>query len=109
MKGVMEHKEKNLLFFQGRKCCGINRGRGVEETLILLRNQRYATWLDLWEGEMKHRGQKGLEGHLGGSVVEHLPLAQIVILGSWDRVLQAGACFSLCLCLCLSLSLCVFS
>ena len=25
-------------------------------------------------------------GCLGGSVVEHLPLAQIVILGSWDRV-----------------------
>ena len=26
-------------------------------------------------------------GRLGGSVVEHLPLAQGVILGSWDRVL----------------------
>ena len=26
------------------------------------------------------------ERHLGGSVVEHLPLAQGVILGSWDRV-----------------------
>ena len=25
-------------------------------------------------------------GHLGGSVVEHLPLAQGVILESWDRV-----------------------
>ena len=25
-----------------------------------------------------------LQGHLGGSVVEHLPLAQVVILGSWD-------------------------
>ena len=25
-------------------------------------------------------------GHLGGSVVEHLPLAQVVILGSWDQV-----------------------
>ena len=25
-------------------------------------------------------------GHLGGSVVECLPLAQGVILGSWDRV-----------------------
>ena len=23
-------------------------------------------------------------GHLGGSVVEHLSLAQVVILGSWD-------------------------
>ena len=25
-------------------------------------------------------------GRLGGSVVEHLPSAQIVIAGSWDRV-----------------------
>ena len=25
-------------------------------------------------------------GHLGGSVVEHLPLAQVMILGSWDQV-----------------------
>ena len=25
-------------------------------------------------------------GHLGGSVVEHLPLAQGMIPGSWDRV-----------------------
>ena len=25
-------------------------------------------------------------GVLSGSVVEHLPLAQVVILGSWDRV-----------------------
>ena len=24
--------------------------------------------------------------HLGGSVVEHLPLAQVMIPGSWDRV-----------------------
>ena len=28
------------------------------------------------------------QGHLGGSVVEHLPLAQVMILGSWDRVLH---------------------
>ena len=27
-------------------------------------------------------------GHLGGSVVEHLSLAQVVIPGSWDRVLH---------------------
>ena len=30
----------------------------------------------------KHR----ISGHLGGSVVERLPLAQVVILGSWDLV-----------------------
>ena len=38
-------------------------------------------------------------GHLGGSVVEHLPLAQGIILGSWDQVTRIkilqGACFSL--------------
>ena len=25
-------------------------------------------------------------GHLGGSVVEHQPLAQVMILGSWGQV-----------------------
>ena len=47
-------------------------------------------------------------GCLGGSVVDDLPLAQGVILGS--RVeshseLPVGTCFSLCLCLCFSLYL----
>ena len=35
--------------------------------------------------------------HLGGSMVERLPSAQVMILGSWDwaRIrLPAGACFS---------------
>ena len=31
-------------------------------------------------------------GHLSGSVVEHLPSAQVVILGSWDRVLHWAPC-----------------
>ena len=31
-------------------------------------------------------------GHLGGSVVEHLPLAQVVILGSWDQVPHPASC-----------------
>ena len=31
------------------------------------------------------------EGHLGGSAVEHLPSTQIVILGSWDRVLHQAS------------------
>ena len=30
--------------------------------------------------------KKNNEGHLGGSVVERLPLAQVVIPGSWDQV-----------------------
>ena len=32
--------------------------------------------------------KKPNSGHLCGSVVEHLPTAQVVILGSWDRVLH---------------------
>ena len=30
------------------------------------------------------------QGHLGGSVVEHLPLAQVQIMGSWDGVPHGG-------------------
>ena len=30
--------------------------------------------------------------HLGGSVVEHLPLHQVMIPGSWDRVLHRAPC-----------------
>ena len=29
-------------------------------------------------------------GRLGGSVVEHLPLANVMILGSWDQVPHQG-------------------
>ena len=31
-------------------------------------------------------------GHLGGSMVKCLPLAQAVILGSWDRVPHQASC-----------------
>ena len=34
----------------------------------------------------------GREGHLGGSVVEHLPSAQVVTPESWDRVSHQGPC-----------------
>ena len=48
-------------------------------------------------GKMGEEGQKVLtsnykiikswvRGHLGGSVVEHLPSAQVVVPGLWDRV-----------------------
>ena len=30
--------------------------------------------------------------HLGGSVAEHLPLAQVMIPGSWDEVLHRTPC-----------------
>ena len=40
-----------------------------------------------WGQDRSEYGQ----GHLGGSVVEHLPLAQVVILRSWDQVLHVGS------------------
>ena len=46
-------------------------------------------------------------GHLGGSVVEHLPLAQGMILGSWDQVPQRAPMRNLVLPLPMSLPLCV--
>ena len=45
-----------------------------------------------WGAYRIHKGKNGLKsknmGLLGGSVVERLPLAQVVILGSQDRVLN---------------------
>ena len=39
-------------------------------------------------GQIRGSEIRGIEreavGHLGGSMVEHLPLAQVMILGSWD-------------------------
>ena len=51
-------------------------------------------------------------GHLGGSMVERPPLAQGVILESWDRVLHQASCVepafpSACVSASLSLSLCL--
>ena len=33
-----------------------------------------------------------IQGHPGGSVVERLPLAQVLILGSWDGVPHGAPC-----------------
>ena len=38
------------------------------------------------DNEFAVKKKKKKRGHLGGSVVEHLPLAQVMILGSWDQV-----------------------
>ena len=35
---------------------------------------------------MKRMSELSGQGHLGGTVFEHLPLAQIVTPESWDRV-----------------------
>ena len=33
-----------------------------------------------------------IQGNLGVSVVEHLPLAQVMIPGSWDQALSQAPC-----------------
>ena len=43
-----------------------------------------------WHEEWIRKG--GFWGRLGGSVVERLPLAQIMIPGSWDQVLHQAFC-----------------
>lgn len=50
------------------------------------------------------------KGHLGGSVVEHLPLAQVMILGSWDQITHGAPCRDLAspsACVSASLSVCL--
>ena len=37
---------------------------------------------------LKEASERKLPGRLGGSVVEYLPLAQVMILGSWNQVLH---------------------
>ena len=65
--------------------------------------------LPLWE--LKHNQL----GHLGGSVVEHLPSAPGVIPGSWNRVPHQALCMepaspsacvsaSVCMCVCVCVS-----
>ena len=50
--------------------------------------------------------EAGRGGHLGGLVVEHLSLAQGMILGASPTSCSLReACFSLCICLSLSVSL----
>ena len=47
-------------------------------------------------------------GHLGGSVIEHLPSAQVVILGSGNQVPHQAPCREPASpCLCLYFALCV--
>ena len=47
-------------------------------------NSTPETNIALYVNQMKFKLKNKKEGHLGGSVVEDLPLVQVVILGSWD-------------------------
>ena len=50
-------------------------------------------FLKVWFPEnMRELVENAGSRHLGGSVVECLPLAQVVILGSWDWVLHRAPC-----------------
>ena len=79
--------------------CRVSVGPSPERTLCWYR------WKYLYLSIIQIKTQ--FQGILGGSVVERLPLAQVVIPGSWDQVLhqaphREGACFSLWLCMHLS-------
>ena len=69
-------------------------------TMFLRRSPKFLTL-------QKHSIKRVLEGPLGGSGVEHLPVAQHVIPGVLGSIPALGslhgASFSLCLSLCLSL------
>ena len=54
----------------------------------------YAKWNKfIWERQVPYdfthvESKNQNKGHLVGSLVEHLPLAQVMILGSWEQVPQ---------------------
>ena len=88
----------NSIITEDQKKLNIGREEFKTANLIFLIVQRKGTKQD------KHLKQSFLRC-LGGSVVEHLPSAQDVILesGIESHLGLQGACFSFCLCLCLSL------
>ena len=104
------------MHFEGLVALGDESGAGRrKKSLRARRDHAFSLSLRPVPSRMAHPTvvlTKGAEksrepGCLGGSAGEHLPLAQGVTLGSWDRVPESGspqgACFSLCLCLCLCL------
>nr|XP_045726523.2 acyl-coenzyme A thioesterase 9, mitochondrial-like [Mirounga angustirostris] len=76
----------------------------VEEQRIYLSINRQVYSSPLLENELKVH----FMGHLGGSVVKRLPLAQVVIPGSWDRAPHWAPCSMGSLLLPLPLPLLVF-
>ena len=50
------------------------------------------TILELTLKNKQKKKKEERQGHLGGSVVERLPLVQVVILGSWDLVPHLAPC-----------------
>ena len=66
---------KGLIVFQRGSC-----GPAADVTLAGQKTPAFLTF------------KRGERGHLGGSVVERLPLAQAVIPGSWDPVPYGAPC-----------------
>ena len=59
---------------------------GIFRALVRTNMERVAfgfSYLRLFSTDLKQKGK--MWGHPSGSVVEHLSLAQVMILGSWDQ------------------------
>ena len=70
---------------------GTNLKEAYPRSLIFTWTYLYGKILDFWAETINVMKLLGA-GCLGGSVVEHLPLAQVIIQGSWDWVLHQVPC-----------------
>ena len=81
------HQKQNLLpNFIGLSLLHFNLLR-KRKTIILFNSLKNTKQLHVVSNQKSKEG-----GHLGGSVSESLPLAQVMIPGSWDRVQHRAPC-----------------